>query len=245
MSKFKILLSAAGLALMAISGNLQAAPIVYFGEDLNAGTSVGPNATAARNSFLGAVPGAGTEDFESFGAGTSPPLALSFPGSITANLTGTGGVVIADNTYNGRFATSGTKWLSVSSNNNFTITFSSAVSAFGFLGTDIGDYVNGNLTLSLTDSSNVVTQQIVNHTTGSTADNNVLFWGFTDAGNSYKSISFSNPGGGDVFGFDDLTVGNLLQTPQQPTAPVAEPGTLALFGLGLAGLGFARRRKAA
>ena len=30
-----------------------------------------------------------------------------------------------------------------------------------------------------------------------------------------------------------------------PPAPMPEPGTLALFGLGLAGLGFARRRKAA
>ncbi len=30
-----------------------------------------------------------------------------------------------------------------------------------------------------------------------------------------------------------------------PLSQVTEPGTLALFGLGLAGLGFARRRKAA
>jgi len=33
--------------------------------------------------------------------------------------------------------------------------------------------------------------------------------------------------------------------PQPPTADIPEPGTLALFGFGLAGLGFARRRKVA
>ncbi|NQV22680.1 MAG: PEP-CTERM sorting domain-containing protein, partial [Rhodospirillales bacterium] len=30
-----------------------------------------------------------------------------------------------------------------------------------------------------------------------------------------------------------------------PTPSIPEPGTLALFGLGLAGIGFARRRKVA
>ena len=46
---------------------------------------------------------------------------------------------------------------------------------------------------------------------------------------------------------------NLVQSPEILTLTiedtegitVSEPGTLALFGLGLAGLGFARRRKAA
>ena len=37
----------------------------------------------------------------------------------------------------------------------------------------------------------------------------------------------------------------LTPTAIEPPPQVSEPGTLALFGLGLAGLGFARRRKAA
>jgi len=42
------------------------------------------------------------------------------------------------------------------------------------------------------------------------------------------------------FGFDDVTF-----QAHMPTGDIPEPGTLALFGLGLAGLGFARRRRAA
>ena len=40
--------------------------------------------------------------------------------------------------------------------------------------------------------------------------------------------------------FDDVTFGS-----STPGDPIPEPGTLALFGLGLAGIGFIRRRKAA
>jgi hypothetical protein len=43
----------------------------------------------------------------------------------------------------------------------------------------------------------------------------------------------------------DTTGGNLSQIEISQTATIPEPGALALFGLGLAGLGFARRRKAA
>ncbi|MBT5048199.1 MAG: PEP-CTERM sorting domain-containing protein [Rhodospirillaceae bacterium] len=40
-------------------------------------------------------------------------------------------------------------------------------------------------------------------------------------------------------------VGTVITPDPPPTGVVAEPGTLALFGLGLAGIGFARRRKVA
>ena len=52
---------------------------------------------------------------------------------------------------------------------------------------------------------------------------------------------------GSFAGADALELDNLIFTEiaPTPTAPVSEPGTLALFGLGLMGLGFARRRKTA
>jgi len=56
-----------------------------------------------------------------------------------------------------------------------------------------------------------------------------------------------------IYAFDDLptmatdtsSLGLITQFTTGPVNPVPEPGTLALFGLGLAGLGFAQRRKSA
>lgn len=65
----------------------------------------------------------------------------------------------------------------------------------------------------------------------------VAFFGFTlDPGETLTSFTFSRPSGGDGFGMDDVLLAK---------QSIPEPGTLALFGLGLAGLAFARRRKVA
>jgi len=42
---------------------------------------------------------------------------------------------------------------------------------------------------------------------------------------------------GDIFAFDNMTIGSLEQV------RIPEPGTLALLGIALAGIGLSRRRK--
>jgi hypothetical protein len=226
-----------------------AAPITFFGEDLNPGLTVPPggNANLARLEFLSNLAGGvGTETFEGFALGTGAPLNISFPGStgnITATLAGPGAYGIENNAGGGgtggaasvgRFNTTpgGSQFLEAAAGQNFTITFSSPIAAFGFFGTDIGDF-SGQLTLALTQGG--VVNIPIPHTVGG-PNGSLLYWGFIDQVNTYTAIAFNTTQSVDRFGFDDMTVGDLGQV-------VPEPGTLTLVGLGLVGLCLRGRRR--
>jgi hypothetical protein len=230
-----------------------AAPTVFFGEDLNPGGTVpaGGNAQTARNSFLSSLVGVGNENFESFANLTSiggAGINISFPGSsgaINANLSSGAdplGGGICDQTVGGtvngigcgfqRFATSPNNYLQNAS--NMVLTFSSAIAAFGFYGTDFGDF-DQQVTLTLENGD---TQElVVDSTQGPTAGGNVLFWGMIDPTNSYTSITFSTTGGTDVFGFDDMVIGD------QQQVRLPEPGALSLLSLALFAFGFLRFKR--
>ena len=248
--RYCTLVAAAGFFLSASSLSF-AAPVVFFGEDVN--NSGDPNqapftnATNARNTFFGNLTGVGTETFESY---SSTPSTLSFPGAGNAALSGNAALQSGNDGF-GRYPFSGTQYLTLDTS-SFTVTFSNpgGIAAFGFYATDIGDF-GAHLTLTLTDLNNVTTVLTVNNTLGSggsTSGSN-FYYGFYDTTTTYKQIVFNSDSisaGDDVFGFDDLSVGSLEQVTPNSTTPV--PAALPLFASGLGAFGYfgwRRKRKAA
>jgi len=238
--------SAVAIAAMALAASTShAAPVIFFGENLNPAGAVIGNPLTARTAFLSNLSGVVSQGFESFLDTATAPLNLSFTGSgatpLLATLTGQGEIIQDSGGFGGRFNTTalGNKWWDVSGTFNIAFAAGSEISAFGFYGTDIGDFA-GQVNVTLTDINNVVTSRIIASTVNA-PDGSLLFWGFIDAGNSYKSISFSNtaPADVDFFGFDDMVIGDRLQIVNQ----TPEPASLALVGLALLGLAASRRNK--
>jgi hypothetical protein len=228
----------AGAILTAASMSVSAVPMTYFGEDLGwYSTNVSTNSDAASAAFQASLIGVGTEDFESFAAGTTAPLVTDFGAAGTATLTG-GGVVYSGS--NGgsvaRRAYSGTNYWETNTQ-DFTITFSNAVAAFGFYGIDLGDF-NGQVTVDLTNGG--TTTYNIPHTQGTAANGALLFWGIIDTTDLFTSVTFSNTGSSaDYLGFDDFTIGS-----REQVIPTPAPAPLALLSLGLLGLWASRRRQA-
>jgi hypothetical protein len=217
------------------------APVTFFGEDVNrAGGSsvVSPiNSANTQASFFASLSSVGTDSFESFSTGAFAPLTLNFSGLNTAVLSGNG-TVVSGSDAGGRAPFSGTQYLLTSAGAAFTLRFSSPVSAFGFYGTDVGDY-GGQVLLILTDTAGRMTTLTVPSTIvadGSTTGS-ALYFGFYDLAASYASVIVLDTSAVDVFGFDSFSVG----TPR-PNNAVPEPGTYAMLGGGLTALCLIRLR---
>ncbi len=238
----KKILTIFAVALLMFGANAEASITTFFGIDDNANGSFvsNGNAETARNDFLSNLTGVGTEDFETQTPGNTNSIALSFPGSngsISGNMTGTD-LEIEDNSSSGRFATSGSQYVEVATTNNatdFMIDFSDPIAAFGFYATDLGDFGNNDVEVTLTNGETTTFTIPV----AGASNGNLLFWGFV-ATSTIDSISFANTGAAtDIWGFDQLTVGDLSQVQAIP-----EPTAMMIWGLfGAAGIAGFRRRK--
>jgi hypothetical protein len=229
----------AAASALALAGSAMA-DTTFFGEDLTPGGTLAGmvNSQAARASFLSGLVGVGTETFEGFSAGTTPPINLPFAGAGSATLNGS--AFVQNLTGAGRFATSGSNWVESDAGGDFSISFSNVggIAAFGFYGTDLGDFGN-QLTLRFTRLDNTTYDVLVPNSINT--DGTGIFFGFiASAANVFKNVEFlNNPGGVDVFGFDDMTIGSLQQVVPLPPAAWAGLATLT----GVAGIGYIRRRR--
>jgi hypothetical protein len=242
--KFKVL-AAAALILTSASTQSFAVPVTIFGEDISTTGNPVPftNATTAQNSLFSNLNGVGTETFDALGVGTAAP-SVSFGAIGTATLTGgrvdDGTVVPIHSPVDGYYPFSGAQFLYAQ--DNFTVAFSTPISAFGFYGTDIGDH-GGQLTLTLTDTNNVISILNIPHTLvsdGSTNGSN-LYFGFYDTNTLYKQIAFGTSApNADGFTVDDMSVG-FAATPLPAALPLFASGMGGVMGL----LGWRRKRKKA
>lgn len=233
------------ITLLFLKVNAGSAAITtFFGEDINnAGdpTVATPFISfAASGQFAANLNTVGTETFEGFATGTIVPLTLNFSGLGSAVLTGSGTVVSGVDGA-GRFPITGTQYLLTAPGAGFNLKFNSPVSAFGFYGTDIGDFGAQPL-LTLTDVNGQISTLTVPSTVGSNGltSGSVLFYAFLDNANRYTNIQLSSvqvsaTSVPDGFAFDNITVGSVN--------PAPEPGAFALMGLGMAGLIGLRRVK--
>jgi hypothetical protein len=203
-----------------------ASPVTYLGGDDNVSSlSQMVNSLAAEAAFSAAAGSLNTVDFES-----ALPANISISGGTTTDNSGCGALCGINTTAGGSFLRS-------LIGGSVTFSFTNPVDAFGFYVTGLQTNLVPQQTIVYVDGSSVT--QTIN--VPSAINGGGAFIGFIDSGNLISSITFNATN--DVVAFDDLRYGRAQSNPGGPGNDVPEPASLALIGLGCAGLVSARRKK--
>lgn len=163
-------------------------------------------------------------DFNSEAAGSQS--TRTFGGEMTFSVSS--GTFEVGSTFNGAYGATGTS-IYTPGGQNFTIDFATAVSAFGFS----WGAADRSWTMQLYDGSNTLIDTLA---IAAQTSPYVGFIGGANAGISKVQMTSDN-------GYDYIILDDFRYVASAASVP--ETSTLAVFALGLAGLAFARRRKAA
>lgn len=242
----------AGLTLVCLmAGGSSVSAQEFFGLDIggteNTRAPSLTNSTSAQMDFLSYLVGTGTESFETFGTGAfASGTTLNFPGAGNATLTSANAMTIdqaAPGGTNGvgRYPISGSRFLEANAG-SFTVAFENPIAAFGFFGTDVGDFGSQLFLTFLRDGGSSSVVEVDHATTFTTGAGSALFYGFIDETNPFNAVQFSLTGTDDFIGIDNMTIGSVQQVIDPTVAP--EPVTFILLASGLAGIAAARRRRA-